>query len=260
MKTVAWALALTLLAGCATGPYVDDSFRAPAQGSRIRFLVIHYTHADFDETMRIMAGPDVSYHYVVRAKPPTIFRLVEEDRRANHAGVSSWRGYALLNDSSIGIAIVNRGPGETDGGTTPEQWAEYPEAQVQLVMELVRDIVKRQGIRPEFIVGHSDIAPQRKIDPGPRFPWKRLADAGLIKWPDAAKVAERLPGYERELPEIEWFQLLLRRHGFEVPLHGELDPATRNVVRAFQMKYRPAKHDGLPDAETAAILDALVNS
>src|SRR5688572_11052726 len=146
MRNVAWALLLTLLAGCAAGPRIDDSFRSPAQGNRVRFLVIHFTHADFDETMRIMAGDRVSYHYVVRAEPPTIYRLLEEHRRANHAGVSSWRGYALLNDGLTGIALVNSGPGDTDGGTAPAQWTDYPEAQVQLAMELIKDVVARNVI------------------------------------------------------------------------------------------------------------------
>lgn len=259
MKNVASALVLTLLAGCATGPSIDDSFRSPAQGNRIRSLVIHFTHADFEGTMRIMAGDLVSYHYVVRADPPRIYRLVDESRRANHAGVSSWRGYAQLNDSSIGIALVNSGPGETDGGTTPAQWADYPEAQVRLAMELIKDVVARNGIRPEFVVGHADIAPQRKVDPGPKFPWKRLADAGLVKWFDPQQVAERLPRYQAQLPDVEWFQRALARHGYATPVHGDLDPATKNVLRVFQMRYRPALIDGMPDAESAAILDALVN-
>ena len=259
MKRPAAALVVALLAGCATGPRIDDSYRSGAQRDRVRALVIHFTHADFERTMRIVTGDDVTYHYVVRDDPPTIYRLVDEGRSAFHAGVSSWRRYTQLNDSSIGIGIVNGGPGDTNGGDQPSAWADYSEAQLVAVVDLVKDIVKRHGIGPEWIVGHSDIAPQRKVDPGPKFPWKRLADAGLIKWPDARLVSERLPGYERALPEIEWFQLMLQRHGFAVPIHGDLDQATKNVLRAFQMKYRPAKFDGLPDAGTAAILDALVN-
>lgn len=257
MKRSALALTALLLAGCATGPPIDDSYRSGAHRNRIRSLVIHFTHADFNRTMSIVTGDDVTYHYVVRDDPPTVYRLVDEDRAAFHAGVSSWRGYTQLNESSIGIGIVNAGPGlhPPDAGI----WAEYPEAQLEAVMALVKDIVKRHGIAPEFVVGHADIAPQRKVDPGPRFPWKRLADAGLVKWFDAATVADRLPRFQAALPEAEWFQLLLRRHGYAVPIHGDLDLATRNVLRAFQMRYRPAKHDGLPDAETAAILDALVN-
>ena len=252
MKSLVAALAL-LLAGCATGPRIDTSYTAAGQDSRVQFLVLHFTSTDFDPALRILTGDRVSSHYLVRDDPPAIYRLVDEGRRAYHAGVSSWKGYTQLNANSIGIEIVNRGDDDPSG------WAPYPDAQMDLVMELVKDIVKRHEIRPERIVGHSDIAPQRKVDPGPRFPWKRLADAGLIAWPDAKTVADRLPEFERTLPEVEWFQTMLARHGFDVPRHGELDPATRNVLRAFQMKYRPARYDGTPDAETGALLDALVN-
>jgi N-acetylmuramoyl-L-alanine amidase len=169
--------------------------------------------------------------------------------------VSSWRGYTQLNANSIGIEIVNRGP----VGNGLDDWQEFPEAQVEVVMRLVRDIVKRHGIRPERVVGHSDIAPQRKVDPGPRFPWKRLADEGLIPWPAATTVAARRPAFEASLPDTAWFQQMLAKHGFAVPTHGELDEATRKVLRVFQMKYRPARYDGEPDAETAAMLDSLVN-
>jgi len=183
---------------------------------------------------------------------PRLYRLVDESRRAWHAGRSSWLGYTNLNESSIGIEIVNFG--DRAGG-----WQEYPKAQMDVVVALVKDIVGRYQIKPERVVGHSDIAPQRKVDPGPRFPWKRLADEGLIRWPDATEVARRQVAFERELPDIEWFQLMLAKHGFAVPAHGALDEATVRVIAAFQMKYRQARYDGMPDAETAALLDVLVN-
>jgi N-acetylmuramoyl-L-alanine amidase len=253
MDRLVAALVLALLAGCAAGPRIDTSYASRGHDSRVQFLVLHFTSTDFEPALRILTGDRVSSHYLVRDDPPIVYRLVDESRRAYHAGVSSWKGYTQINGNSIGIEIVNRGDDDPSG------WAPYPDAQMDVVLELVKDIVKRHEIRPERIVGHSDVAPQRKVDPGPRFPWKRLADAGLIPWPDARAVAERLPAFEHALPDVDWFQVMLQRHGFAVPLHGELDQATRNVLRAFQMKYRPARHDGQPDAETAALLDALVN-
>jgi N-acetylmuramoyl-L-alanine amidase len=107
------------------------------------------------------------------------------------------------------------------------------------------------------VLGHSDIAPGRKPDPGPLFPWKRLADEGLIRWPDAARVAALRPMYEQSLPDVAWFQQRLARVGYLVPMDGTLDEATRNVLVAFQMRYRPARFDGTPDAECAAMLAAL---
>lgn len=253
MKRLAALLLATLLAGCSYLP-IDTRYRSAGQDSRVQFLVLHYTDSNFDRSLKILTEGPVSSHYLVDRTPPTIYRLVDEDKRAWHAGVSSWQGYTNINASSIGIEIVN------DGFDAPtNSWEDYPEPQVKAVLALVRDIVKRHQIRPDRIVGHSDIAPQRKVDPGPLFPWKRLADEGLIPWPDAAKVAERRARFETALPDTAWFQRMLARHGFAVPEHGELDGPTRRVVAAFQMKYRPASYDGTPDAETAAMLDVLVN-
>lgn len=254
MRYLATFLAACLLAGCAAGPPIDTTYRSIGHESRVQYVVIHFTSEGFASSLKILTEGPVSSHYLVNDAPPTIYRLVDEERRAWHAGLSSWQGNTNLNSSSIGIEIVNTGLDLATG-----RWAEYPEPQVRAVVALVADIVRRHRIRPDRIVGHSDIAPQRKVDPGPRFPWKRLADAGLMPWPDAARVAERRAAHEAALPDVAWFQLMLARHGFEVPRHGELDGPTRRVVAAFQMKYRPASHDGTPDAETAALLDVLVD-
>ena len=128
---------------------------------------------------------------------------------------------------------------------------------MEAVLALVKDIVARHQIRPDRILGHSDIAPQRKVDPGPTFPWKRLADAGLIPWPRAEAVAERRRAFEAALPDTTWFQAKLAKHGFLLEPTGALDAPTRQVISVFQMKYRPADYTGNPDAETAAILDVL---
>jgi N-acetylmuramoyl-L-alanine amidase len=247
------ALAAALLAtACASGPPVDTRYTATGQDSRVQFLVLHFTSSDFPAALRTLTEGDVSAHYLVRDDPPTVYRLVDENRRAWHAGASAWLGHANLNEGSIGIEIVNRGIELGD-------WQPYPEAQVEVVVALVKDIVRRHGIRPERIVGHSDIAPLRKVDPGPRFPWKRLADEGLIRWPPAAEVARRREAFAQQLPDVQWFQRALARHGFSVPLHGQLDDQTMKVIAAFQMKYRPSRFDGVPDAETAALVDVLVN-
>jgi N-acetylmuramoyl-L-alanine amidase len=243
---------LLFLAGCASGPRIDTSHTAANQDSRVQFLVLHFTSSDFASSLKILTEGPVSSHYLVRDDPPTVYRLVDEDRRAYHAGVSYWKGNTHLNAASIGIEIVNEG---LQGGA----WQRYPKAQMDVVLELVRDIVRRHEIRPERIVGHSDIAPQRKVDPGPMFPWKRLADEGLIPWPDAPAVAQRRATFEQALPDIAWFQQRLAQHGFAVPRGGELDNETRNVLIVFQMKYRPERFDGTPDAETAALLDVLVD-
>ena len=258
MKNAFALLAAVLLAGCATGLRIDETYTAQGQDSRVQFLVLHFTNEDFSRSLRILTQGRVSSHYLVAESPPTIYRLVDENRRAWHAGLSSWQGNTQLNASSIGIEIVNMGL-QGQPAEDIRNYAHYPKEQIDAVLELCKDIVRRHGIRPDRVVGHSDIAPQRKVDPGPKFPWKRFAEAGLIVWPDAAKVAARLPYFEQNLPNTLWFQERLAKHGFQVPEHGELDTPTRNVIRAFQMKYRQERFDGMPDAETAALLDALVN-
>lgn len=259
--TAALALGAALaLAGCASAPppglQFDTSLSAKGQDSRVQYLVLHYTVEDLQGSIRILTQQEVSAHYLVTDElPPRIYHLVDESRLARHAGLSSWRGQTQLNASSIGIEIVN--PGYLKLGDGSLYWPPYGDAQMDLVIELVKDVVKRHQIRPERVVGHSDIAPQRKSDPGPRFPWKRLADLGLIPWPDATRVAEQRALFDAQLPDVAWFQRALATHGFEVPRHGQLDTPTRNVLRAFQMKYRPEKFDGEPDAETAAMLQVL---
>ena len=243
-----------LLLGCVSGPPIDTSYTSISQDSRVQFLILHYTALDFPRSLKALTEGSVSSHYLVNDNPPTIYRLVNEDSRAWHAGVSYWKGHTQLNASSIGIEIVNPGYQDTPEGRI---WFDYPKEQIDAVIELVKMIVAEHGIRPERILGHSDIAPQRKTDPGPKFPWQRLADEGLIPWPDAKLVVQKQMDYERQLPNISWFQEKLSEHGYAVPLHGEHDILTRNVLRAFQMKYRPTRFDGTPDAETAALLDTL---
>lgn len=257
MASIALLTAGALLSACSSGPPIDTRHRAISQGPRVDLLVIHYTALDFAESLRVLTQQAVSSHYLVDVDPPTIYRLVDEDRRANHAGLSAWQRRHLLNLSSIGIEIVN--PGYVDG-PQGRVYAPYPPQQIDAVVALVRDIVKRWGIPPERVIGHADIAPGRKQDPGPLFPWKRLADEGLALWFDEAKAAALRPGYEQQLPAIAWFQQRLAQVGYFVPLNGtagELDTATRDVLISFQMRFRPARYDGQPDAETAAILAAL---
>lgn len=256
MKHLLAIFFVTVFSGCATGPTIDRTYTAMSQDSRAQFLILHYTAIDFPTSLKVLTEQAVSSHYLVRDNPPTIYQLVDENRRAYHAGVSSWKGQTQLNAASIGIEIVNLGYRDSPQGRT---YFDFPTGQIDAVIALVKKIVKDHDIKPERILAHSDIAPQRKPDPGPRFPWKRLADEGLIRWPDATLVALRRPGFEQQLPDVEWFQRNLSQHGYAVPLNGELDEATQNVLIAFQMKYRPANFEGYPDAETAALLDVLTS-
>lgn len=257
MKILYASLLLALLTGCATtGPQVDRTYSAKGQSSRVKYVVLHYTVSDRPRSLKILTEQVVSAHYLLTDdEKPVIYGLVDETRQANHAGLSSWKGYTQLNSSSIGIEIVNPGFTESPGGRT---WYPFPQAQIDSLSVLLKDILARHSIPPENVIGHADIAPMRKQDPGPMFPWQQLAQQGLAQWPDPVKVAAARPGFDVLLPDVAWFQQKLAAVGYAVPQNGELDTATRAVLVAFQTHYRPPLIDGTPDAETASLLEALV--
>lgn len=262
-------LLCTLLAACTVtktdrGTYIaDTSHQAKNADSRVRFLVMHYTEIDEAGSLAVLTGGGVSAHYVVPDAPhteggePVVYQLVPEEQRAWHAGVSEWQGTTELNAASIGIENVNLGPVDTPQGRT---WQPYPPAQVDALVRLAKDIVTRYRIPPTRVVGHSDIAPQRKIDPGPLFPWRTLYDAGIGAWPDDAAVARHLAGRDPKAPaDVKPLQDKLRRYGYAVATDGVLDEKTRRVFSAFQMHFRPADYAGNPDAESDAIAAALLD-
>ncbi|MFL6671828.1 MAG: N-acetylmuramoyl-L-alanine amidase [Massilia sp.] len=255
MKKLLATLLVALLAGCATGPRIDHTYNAVGQASRVRFIVLHYTVSDRPSSIKILTQQQVSAHYLLTDDPkPMIYGLVDETQQAYHAGLSSWKNFTQLNTSSVGIEIVNPGWQDTPQGRV---YFPFPQAQIDALITLLQDIVKRNHVAPENILGHNEIAPQRKQDPGPLFPWKRLAEAGLIAWPDANRVAAVRPSFEAVLPDVGWFQQKLAAHGYAVPQTGVLDEATRNVVSVFQSKFRPADMSGNLDPETAALLEVL---
>jgi len=255
---VAGMFAFGLLVSCVSGPHIDRSLSTPDQRSRVKYLVLHYTVTDTPQSIRILThqtGVEASIHYLLsNDEKPVIYGIVDESRAAYQAGGDSgWKGDRNLNNSSIGIEIVN--PGWVDGpdGRT---WTPFPEKQIDTLIPLVKDIMARHHIAPDNVVGHADVAPQRKQDPGALFPWKRLAAEGIVPWPDESVAAVKRARYKRALPNIAWFQRKLAAIGYVVPRDGQPSQATRNVLIAFQTHYRPSKIDGEPDAETAALLDS----
>lgn len=206
-------------------------------------LVLHYTGMkDGPTALARMRDPaaEVSAHYMVE-EDGTVFRLVPEPLRAWHAGRSRWMGQGDLNSRSIGIEIVNGGH---DFGLPP-----YPDVQIEVVIELCRAIVARWAIPQVRIVGHSDIAPARKEDPGELFPWRRLAEAGIGLWPQVAADAAAEGG------DIAGD---LRAIGYALdPAEGWEPPALEKAVRAFQRRWRPSGVTGEADAETRATARAV---
>lgn len=258
-----------LLVGCQSteilqrqGYLVD--LRYPARGAqpRIKVVVIHYTAEDFSSSLATLTQGNVSAHYLIPAQPPLragkgiVWQLVPENALAWHAGRSFWRGATRLNDTSIGIELVNSGYRRTLTGL---RWAPFPPEQVRVLEALLKDVVQRYGIAPENIVGHSDIAPQRKQDPGPLFPWQQLAQAGLGAWPDAQQVRVRLGGRRPNQPvATEKLLRLLERYGYAVA-PGMTAREQQKVIAAFQLHFRPADYRGRADAETEAIAWALLD-
>lgn len=227
----------------------------------IAHLVLHHTAQPLDVSLDLLRFGRVSAHYVVDANGD-VYRLVDEALVAWHAGLSWWGEARALNESSIGIEIVNM-----DGNVH-----DYPAAQRDAVIALCRGILARHpGIAARNVVGHSDIAPRRKDDPGGRFFWRALAEAGVGLWPRAAAVAG--PADQAALLAV------LRRIGYPPPhrygmrdgrfayIDGEdssafsdiVDVGPADIITAFQRRFRPGRIDGLPDAEClelARVLDA----
>jgi len=215
-------------------------------------LLLHYTGMKTgEEAVARLRDPEakVSAHYVVE-EDGRIFRLVPEERRAWHAGNSYWRGRRNLNGDSVGIEIVN--PGHEFG------YRPFPDAQIASVIELVKDIRTRWTIEDRDIVGHADVAPNRKEDPGELFPWKRLAEAGHGLWVEAAPAPGAPVGEGEEGAAVFALQAGFTRLGYDLPPSGKFDADTAAVVRAFQRHWRQEKVDGVADGETRARLIALL--
>lgn len=217
-------------------------------------LLLHYTGMmSAAKAVEWLADPNsnVSCHYVIDGEG-NITQMVCEDMRAWHAGVSRWAGETDINSRSIGIEIHN--PGHELG------YPDFPEAQMQAVEALALDIVTRRRIPPERVLAHSDVAPARKLDPGEKFDWARLARAGVGHWvePAALKTGDAGigPGYAG--PLIYEVQDLLRRYGYGIAPSGHHDPPTDAVVRAFQRHFRPARVDGRIDQSTISTLERLL--
>jgi N-acetylmuramoyl-L-alanine amidase len=221
---------------------------------RPNMLVLHYTGmSSATKAVRWLACAEsrVSCHYVVD-EAGRITQLVPEKLRAWHAGVSSWHGETDLNSASVGIEIQN--PGHDDG------YHDFPAAQIEAVIILSRNIIARNGIQSERVLAHSDVAPQRKIDPGEKFPWPLLAASGVGHWiapsPLRAEAASIGPGHTG--PMVRAAQAMFARYGYDMPGSGVYDRQTEAVVTAFQRHFRPARCDGRLDLSTLSTLERLL--
>jgi N-acetylmuramoyl-L-alanine amidase len=217
----------------------SPNFDARPKNTPIDILLLHYTGMESGAAaVARLCDPTarVSAHYTVD-EDGTIFGHVPEECRAWHAGKSYWAGATDINARAIGIEIVN--PGHEFG------YRSFPDAQVEAVIALAQDIFSRHPVPPERVLGHSDVAPARKLDPGELFPWATLAAAGIGLWPEPS--ARGLSGS---------FEAGLRRFGYGI--RPDNDVSLEDAVTAFQRHFRPWRIDGVADAECERILVALL--
>lgn len=246
-------------------PINYSAYRSRAFNSRVRYLVLHYTAVDFQTSVNLLTSRASAHYLVPKPDDPSylkagfkdlqVFNLVDESQRAWHAGVSQWQRRSNLNDTSIGIEIVNLASDDNGVFTFPP----YPEQQVKLLVQLTRNILQRHpDIGPTRVVAHSDIAPGRKSDPGPMFPWRVLHEAGVGAWYEEETRQKYLQQFRQSgLPDGKDLRQAFARYGYAISEDASPSVFTP-VVRAFQMHFRAENYSGEVDEETAAILYALL--
>ena len=234
---------------------VSPNFGPRANGVRPDMIVLHYTGMETGaaaEARLCDPASEVSSHYLVH-EDGRIVQMVRESDRAWHAGKSSWRGVTDINSRSVGIEIVN--PGHEFG------YRAFPKAQILAVIELCRSIAHRHDVRPEMILGHSDVAPGRKVDPGEKFPWRLLARHGIGHFVEPARLrGGAISSLGDSGAPVEELQSMLALYGYGVEITGVFDRQTEIAVAAFQRHFRPRQVDGIADQATVATLCRLLAS
>lgn len=243
-----------MIAGMQITPSPNFDHRQPLEGMTaptIDTIILHYTGMPTaDEAMGRMCNPasEVSAHYCIY-EDGTLHQLVDPDFRAWHAGVSYWQGREYLNHSSIGIELVN--PGH-DHGYQP-----FPDAQIDKLMNLLAALANRYAIEEHRFIGHSDVAPDRKIDPGELFPWQTLAENGFGLWPSGNTNDETILLKKDMIgPDVASLNRSLAAVGYSVPVQEQFSLFTEQALAAFQRHWRPTCVNALLDVGTSnALLD-----
>ena len=276
--TLACALTLPLI-GCVTTAntqiantetFVIDSqtYQATGKSERIKTIILHYTVSNNARAIKLLTTGNVSAHYLILDHDDNkIYNLVPESERAWHAGAGGFAGRTILNDTSIGIEIVNSGikPEYRDALKNSaldyhpyEHYVEFDELQIKKVAQLLQELAARYNISPKNIIGHADMAPSRKIDPGAKFPWQRLYEQyGIGAWYDAFDKQFFMNQEDFDATTIPEIKQAFRDYGYQINDIDAWDKASRDVIYAFQLHFRPQQPTGELDLETYAILKAL---
>ncbi|HEY0120594.1 MAG TPA: N-acetylmuramoyl-L-alanine amidase [Rhizobium sp.] len=224
-------------------------------GRKPDMILLHYTGMGTAEgalDWLCRGESQVSSHYFV-FEDGRVIQLVPEERRAWHAGKSLWQGEADINSLSIGIEIANAGH--------PGGLPDFPDAQIEAVIELCRDCGRRWAIAPARVLGHSDVAPVRKVDPGEKFPWARLATAGVGHWVEPAPITGGRFFQKGDVGQpIEALQSMLSLYGYGTEITGEFSAKLEGAVEAFQRHFRPERVDGIADFSTIDTLHRLLST
>ncbi|MCQ8211389.1 N-acetylmuramoyl-L-alanine amidase [Cetobacterium somerae] len=270
IKKIVFLLLTLVLSSCTSLKYSVNSskYKSNSYNERVRFVILHYTALNDARSITALTKNNVSSHYLVtQERYDPVYSLVPDTKRAWHAGTSSFDGYKNLNDNSVGIEISNLGYSSAskqkmtnlkEGVIDTTMFYPYNDAQIFKIGMLLKELTVKYKINPKYILGHSDIAPTRKFDPGPKFPWKHLHDRyGVGAWFEAKDFNLYYSQNTFESYSVKDLKDELRKYGYDINTTDTWDLSSKKVVSAFQMHFRPRKVDGVFDLETFAIIKAL---
>ncbi|WP_297596618.1 N-acetylmuramoyl-L-alanine amidase [uncultured Cetobacterium sp.] len=270
LKKIIFSFFILVLSSCTSLRYSVNSskYKSVSQNERVRFIILHYTALNDERSITALTKNNVSSHYLVtQNRSDDVYSIVPDTKRAWHAGVSSFDGYKNLNDNSIGIEISNLGYSNANrskitdlknGVVDKNIFLPYNDAQIFKIGMLLKELTAKYKINPKYILGHSDIAPTRKMDPGPKFPWKYLHDKyGVGAWYNTKDFYQFYSPKLFDSYSIIDLKKELRKYGYDISLTNTWDLESIKTISAFQMHFRSRKIDGVFDLETFAILKAL---
>lgn len=268
IKNIIVIFMILLFTGCSVINYnIDkDKYQAIGKNERIRFIVIHYTATDDALAIRALTKGQVSSHYLITTQDEEpIYNLVPLEQRAWHAGLSEFAGRNNINDTSIGIEIVNKGLKSYNekekryGFFIPrEEYICFTDGQIKKLAFLLKGLIERYDIKPKNILGHSDVAPTRKIDPGPNFPWEKLyREYGIGAWYEDKDKNFYMNEKLYRVTPVSKIKEEFRKYGYKINNSEEWDEESRRVVYNFQAHFTPNCITGDMNLETFAIIKAL---